>query len=77
MVQITIELDRRKKAGKENPAAERGRGPEAGVAEDIFFTTFPLVSVGGRAGRRVRVRRRLLQPEDGGRDQGLSAVSQK
>lgn len=26
----------------------------------IFFTAFPLVSVGGRAGRRVRVRRRLL-----------------
>lgn len=73
LVQITIELDRREEAGEENPAAKRGRGPEAGVAADTFFTAFPLVSVGGRA----RVRRRLLQPEDGGRDQGLSAVSQK
>jgi len=64
----------KEKAGKENLAAERGRGPEAGVAEDFFFTAFPLVSVGGRAGRRVRVRRRLLQAEDGGRE-GSGAVS--
>lgn len=49
MFQITIKLDRRKKAGKENLAAERGRGLEAGVAEDIFYR-FPL----GFCGRKSR-----------------------
>lgn len=61
MVQITIELDPRKKAGKENPAAERGHDLEAGVAEDFFFFyRFPL----GFRGRKRRQRRQEGKGEE-------------
>lgn len=38
---MTIELDGSKQAEKENLAAERGHGPEVGVAEDIFLPLSP------------------------------------
>lgn len=72
MVQITIELDQRKKAGKENPAAERGRGPEAGIAEDIFYH----FSLGfrGRKSRQEGKGEEETSPAQGRRE-GSGAVS--